>query len=393
MQFYQKTLMPLLAIFHTALVHSQNVGIGNTVAPSLLSVGTSSGFQVDESGNVVKINNVATSFPSVQGATGQVLINNGSGGLTWTNPATTAVFGDGSAGNFTVSSGQTVDLTTPTGVAQLPAGFNLNFNSITITGTLIVPSGTLLKATGTVNISGTITVATRTNIGTPAAGVAQSAAENYFGAVGISSFLAGSMVVAPAAAGGGGKRIFLGAGADGGHGGGGLTIYAKGNITLTTGANINANGASGVNPGTAGLSIVGTGGGAGGIVILAAGGNLTIAGTIRVQGGNGANGFNGNGGTGEGGGGGGGGGVVKLISSTSASFTGTVVTTGGSAGANDPGGTSVIPGGGGGACGGSGGNAGGTVPITTTIVNPSAGSAGYFLQVVVPSVEAQILGH
>lgn len=52
-----------------------------------LSVGTLLGttFAVNASGNITKINNVTTSFPSAQGSANQVLTNNGSGTLTWSN--------------------------------------------------------------------------------------------------------------------------------------------------------------------------------------------------------------------------------------------------------------------------------------------------------------------
>lgn len=42
-------------------------------------------FSVNASGNITKINNVTTSFPSAQGSANQVLTNNGSGTLTWAN--------------------------------------------------------------------------------------------------------------------------------------------------------------------------------------------------------------------------------------------------------------------------------------------------------------------
>ena len=52
-----------------------------------MSVGSALGttFAVNASGNITKINNVTTSFPSVQGSANQVLTNNGSGTLTWAN--------------------------------------------------------------------------------------------------------------------------------------------------------------------------------------------------------------------------------------------------------------------------------------------------------------------
>lgn len=49
-----------------------------------LSTGSSSQFHVNSSGNITKLNNVTTSFPSAQGATGSFLANNGSGTLSWT---------------------------------------------------------------------------------------------------------------------------------------------------------------------------------------------------------------------------------------------------------------------------------------------------------------------
>ncbi|RKH84148.1 hypothetical protein D7X99_10270 [Corallococcus sp. AB032C] len=287
--------------------------------------------------------------------------------------------------------GQTVDLSTSTGVASLPAGFNLQFSGINIAGTLILPSGSVLRSSGDITVSGTVNVqagAEDLGNGEAPTGIARTAATNYSGGAGLASFQAAQVRRVQSASGGAGARIYVGASADGGAGGGSVLLAAKGNIRIVTGANINASGSSGVNPGTAGVSIVGTGGGGGGIVLVAAKGSITLGGAIRVQGGNGANGYDGNGGTGEGGGGGGGGGIVHFISSSTASVTGSVVTAGGSAGSNAGAGASSIPGGGGGGSGGSGGNGGGTAPGTTSIVNPSAGSGGYFLQTVVPEPES-----
>jgi len=42
-------------------------------------------FVVSSTGNITKLNNVTTSFPSAQGSANQVLTNNGSGTLTWAN--------------------------------------------------------------------------------------------------------------------------------------------------------------------------------------------------------------------------------------------------------------------------------------------------------------------
>jgi len=68
-----------------------NVGIGNTSPNSLLSVGTNNQFQVNTSGNITKINNTTTSWPSSQGTAGTFLQNDGSGNLSWTAMASTGL--------------------------------------------------------------------------------------------------------------------------------------------------------------------------------------------------------------------------------------------------------------------------------------------------------------
>lgn len=71
----------------TVFMDTGKVGIGDTSPASLLTVGSGDLFQVDSTGNIVKINNVTTSFPSSQGSAGTILTNNGSGTLTWSAPA------------------------------------------------------------------------------------------------------------------------------------------------------------------------------------------------------------------------------------------------------------------------------------------------------------------
>ncbi|MEI6327492.1 MAG: VCBS repeat-containing protein, partial [Candidatus Roizmanbacteria bacterium] len=72
---------------HTVFMDTGSVGIGDVSPASMLTVGSGDLFQVDSAGNIVKIRNVTTSFPSSQGGVGTVLTNDGSGTLTWTAPA------------------------------------------------------------------------------------------------------------------------------------------------------------------------------------------------------------------------------------------------------------------------------------------------------------------
>jgi hypothetical protein len=89
-----------------------NVGIGTTSPAAMLSVGSSSQFQVSSGGNLTKVNNVTYSWPSAQGSSNEVLTNDGSGNLTWaaatpsgkTSCPTgfTLVGGAGKVGNFCI---------------------------------------------------------------------------------------------------------------------------------------------------------------------------------------------------------------------------------------------------------------------------------------------------
>ena len=80
------------------------VGIGSTAPASMLSVGSTSQFQVNSTGDIVKINNVTTTWPSSQGGANTFLKNDGSGTFSWASgslvPSLTAgsvIFSDGSS--------------------------------------------------------------------------------------------------------------------------------------------------------------------------------------------------------------------------------------------------------------------------------------------------------
>ncbi|TLM93176.1 hypothetical protein FDY95_11155 [Hymenobacter jeollabukensis] len=252
---------------------------------------------------------------------------------------------------------------------------------------MIVPSGTVIRATGNVLITGSITVLTgaEDNGNGPATpGISRSAPGLIHGGTGVGLLAAAGITYAPPAAGGSGDRTIN---ATGGEGGGSLAIVATGNLTVSAGASINANGSNGVNTATTG-DVGGPGGGAGGIVVLAAKGTLTVGGSIRANGGSGGNGFNGTttGSNGVGGGGGGGGGIIHLLSANAISVTGTVQANGGAAG-TDVQQTMHSAGSGGGACGGDGGDGGGNLVFGGPFTAAQPGSAGHVVQTVVPNPE------
>ncbi|HOF00365.1 MAG TPA: tail fiber domain-containing protein [Spirochaetota bacterium] len=127
------------------------VGINTATPASTLSVGANSQFQVNSTGNIVKINNVAISFPSTQGTPGQVLTNDGSGTLSWTSPPSapvTSVFGRtgvviAAAGDYTwaminkttssladITTRSAADLTSGNlAIARMPTGGNWTLSS------------------------------------------------------------------------------------------------------------------------------------------------------------------------------------------------------------------------------------------------------------------------
>ncbi|MGI6423381.1 MAG: tail fiber domain-containing protein [Candidatus Dojkabacteria bacterium] len=87
------------------IISSGKVGIGTSTPSSLLSIGSSSQFQVDGSGDIVKIKGLTYSWPSAHTTNG-VLVNNGSGTLSWsTVSGLGGVTGTGSSGQITFWNG------------------------------------------------------------------------------------------------------------------------------------------------------------------------------------------------------------------------------------------------------------------------------------------------
>jgi hypothetical protein len=304
---------------------------------------------------------------------------------------TMGIYGDGTAGALSVAAGNTLDLTSSTGFNALVAQgkAHLQFTTIDIAGTLIVPSGTMLRATGNVTVSGTIDVTPGTEDsggGAPHPGISVAPAGDPNGGVGLNNLQAHQVRRPVVFAGGAGSRV---PSTSGGEGGGALVIAAGGNVLVTSTGNINANGTNGGNTVSGN---VGPGGGAGGVIVIAAKGTLTVNGNIRARGGNGGPGVNtsATSAPGRGGGGGGGGGIIHLISTATPNVTAGALQvqngTGGASAAPTGASTAVTAGGGGGACGGNGGDG-----STTSTAQGASGAPGYTFQTVVATPENLLL--
>ena len=280
-------------------------------------------------------------------------------------PGALALYGDGSAGDFTLLS------TSPPrnlaiGYGSLVHGANLMFRNVRIDGTLIVASGTTIRATESITLGplGIIAVNPEQqvqSINSPARGIALSAAEGYQGGRGLDLGRSALLTRFDLSGGGGGFRPKHGntTAAFGGEPGGRLILAARGDITLH--GNIDVAGRNAQLTGS--QSLPGGGGGGGGVVTLVSRGTITLGanGFIRANGGAGANAIAGAAGQLQGGGGGGGGGIVQLLSANPPSIANAanIVVTGGNAGASAVSGTATLlanAGGGGGASGGDGGD-------------------------------------
>ena len=330
-------------------------------------------------GGTAAVPTINVNFPSSSGgvasvAPGTISTGGTAGSVTVTNGTTTptinvnfpllSIYGDGSDG----TTGGVCAITSSTNWATADPGKAIQCTNFSVSSgvTLTVPSGTVIRATGTVAISGTITVLQSTMPGY------QTTPADSDGDAGIAlpAFTL-RQLLKPGLAGGGpggltpyGTYSPVGAG----FGGGTLVILSEGAMSIS--GSITANGGG---PGT---DVYGdsVGGGAGGIIILASKAAIDNTGTLSAIGGQGnAAGSYGPQSATYAPGGGGGGGVVHLLSPSNTA--GTVNLGGGAVGTGSAG--SYTGGNGGGASGGNGGvgtqynGNDGTVTVTAT-----AGSAG-----------------
>jgi hypothetical protein len=293
------------------------------------------------------------------------------------------VYGDGSAGALTLTSKATLNTA------------NTQYTNVTIAqgATLIVPSGTTIRCSGSFTNKGTIEVqnyAWGGRHGSVASGIltAQgsfahpgilpSAAGNgalgntttlTYGSPGPTGLYGGAgqarQIVRPGPLGGGGGGA---GGFIGGAGGGTLTVLCKGAVT-----NQGKIEAAGATP----LVNFGDGGGGGGIVILASRASVTndSSGTVDVRGGDGGDSY-----AGAAAGGGGGGGLVHFIA-PEVNSKGIIFETGGTAGNGDAAASNSRRfGGGAGGAGYGAGGAGGSVAVSNVSGDGTKGAEGIELE-------------
>ncbi len=283
-----------------------------------------------------------------------------------------ALYGDGSAGDLFVSSDRQ-PLYLYAGYSNLSQGANLMFHNVTIEGSVIVASGTMIRATGDIIISprGYLGVNPELQIETtnPAPkGIAMSGASGSQGGRGLSAGRAGILSRADLSGGGSGYSPTTDNYVNAGVGGPRLILAAKGNIIIRGTVDVAGRPAVNNHPSNnPAAPVAGGGGGGGGVVSLVSRGTITVDGDgkISANGGNGWAGSNPVAGNMYGGGGGGGGGIVQFLSSTPPVIGGAanVNVAAGAKGLANVSGTPttlVQAGGGGGASGGSGGS--GTPP-------------------------------
>ena len=252
-----------------------------------------------------------TGLTGATGAQGAAAPTGAQGAAGPTGPAGSSIYGDGSDGAYTSANSE--DWTAS------PPGASLQFTNLTVPNgaTIYVPSGTVIRATGTVTIAGTIIVVLSPGSAqTELQGIALTAPSGRLGGT-ARSLGQLRQILTPGIIGGGSSTPALTPG-NGIMGGGTLSIRAAGGIGV--GGLISA-------PGTNGTS-ANCGGAGAGIVILASKGNLTLNGAIDVQGGNADS-------TSTCGGAGGGGGLIHLLGPNAGSIvcTSSSCNTAGGAGA------------------------------------------------------------
>jgi hypothetical protein len=184
-----------------ALFRVGNVGIGNSAPASLLSVGGSSQFQVNSSGNLIKINNVTYNWPAAIAA--GVLTSDVSGNLSWSAGGGGGGIGGSGTTNYvpkftagtTLGNSQIFDDGTNVGIGVAAPNNTLqvkdlvNFNNA-LTGTFLgYQAGKVVTTGGTENTfvgyqAGAATTSGFTNLGVGKYALLSNTTGNFNTAIG-----------------------------------------------------------------------------------------------------------------------------------------------------------------------------------------------------------------
>jgi Chaperone of endosialidase len=179
--------------------------VGTGIDASNLTTGSLSlaggKFSVDGvSGNISKINNVATSFPAAQGAANTLLSNDGSGNLTWVSPATSTT-GWGLTGNSGTTAGTNFIGTTDakdlvfttnnverarlTSAGNLGIGITSPYAPLQVAGSIVVGDGANSQLVWNMELISTKTspISNRINFGTDGTGYKFTIGKNQLGTV------------------------------------------------------------------------------------------------------------------------------------------------------------------------------------------------------------------
>jgi len=122
------------------------LGIGTSSPASALSVGSTSQFQVNSSGNLIRINNVSYGWPTSQGGVSTFLRNDGSGNLSWAAVAAGGVTSIAAGSGLTASpsdpitSSGTLNVGAGTGISVAADTVNVKNTSFSCTGTDVLQS-------------------------------------------------------------------------------------------------------------------------------------------------------------------------------------------------------------------------------------------------------------
>jgi Collagen triple helix repeat (20 copies) len=284
------------------------------------------------------------------------------------SPGTT-VYGDGSDGDLNIVTSTDWTTNPPTGTLQF-------HNFLVSSGAVLtIPSGLVIRATGTFEVDGTIAVIAIAYPAPysflPSPGVGLTAATCGYGGLAPSALQAEKILNPGLHGGGDGAGLYSCSPQDdpdpGAGGGGSLVVRSASGVLIGIAGLISADGAAGTGNAS---SVSATGAGGGGVIVLATAGTASNSGTIQARGGAGGSCSVANCGPGAGGSGGGGGGIIHFLGPNARAVVCGCDVSGGAAGLGTV--SHYTPGGG--ASGGNGGNG------NALGIPPSAGANGLILR-------------